>query len=109
MTLAGARKREEMVRVRHGGKGDNSALPTGKQPQPIAATGSREPPGMSPSGGRLPRHRAAATPSIVNSERGGGGGHARRERSARLVTERSRRAAWLRRARSYLRNADPVL
>jgi DNA-3-methyladenine glycosylase II len=64
---------------------------------------------MSPSGTRLPRRRGAATVSIVNPERGGGGRHVRREGSARLVTEHSRRAAWLRQARSYLRNADPVL
>ena len=37
---------EEVVRVHRGSKGDNSALPSGKQPQPIAATGSGEPPGM---------------------------------------------------------------
>ena len=36
---------EEVVRVHRGSKGDNSALPSGKQPQPIAATGSGEPPG----------------------------------------------------------------
>src|SRR6267378_1630941 len=83
---------EEVVRVHRGGKGDNSALPSGKQPQPIAATGSREPRGMSPSGMRRPRRRGAATISIVNPERGGGDRHVRRQG-----------------ARSYLHNADPVL
>src|SRR5437660_1213878 len=100
---------EEVVRVHRGSKGDNSALPSGRHSQPIAATGSGEPPGMSPSGTRRPRRRGAATISIVNPEHGGGDRHARREGSARLVTEHSRRAAWLRQARSYLRNADPVL
>jgi DNA-3-methyladenine glycosylase II len=96
-----------VVRAHHGSKGAKSALP-GKLPQPIAATGSRKPPGMSPSGTRLPRPRGASTVSIVNPQRGGDR-RVRREGSARLVNERSRRAAWLRRARSYLRNADPVL
>src|SRR5450755_2340808 len=51
----------------------------------------------------------SASTSIARLTRDDGGGHTDREKGAGPMTEDASRAGWLQQARSYLRNADPVL